>query len=119
MFVYDINSRRSFKYLDNFIHDINDSMILVLVGINNSQLLKFNVDNNQEESKDEEREVSYDEGLKYAMKHGMAFFEISIKDGINVNNAFEYIIYKLIERRDNEKEHIRVRSRPRIENSNK
>jgi len=119
MFVYDINSRRSFKYLDNFIHDINDSMILVLVGINNSQLLKFNVDNNQEESKDEEREVSYDEGLKYAMKHGMAFFEISIKDSINVNNAFEYIIYKSIEKSDNNNGYIRVHPRPRIENSNK
>ena len=43
-----------------------------------------------------EREVSFDEGLKLAIKHGFSFCEVSAKSGFNVTLAFETLVSNII-----------------------
>ena len=40
----------------------------------------------------DEREVSYDEGAALAKEYGLAFFETSAKENININEMFDYLI---------------------------
>ena len=39
-----------------------------------------------------QREVSFDEGLKLASKHGFTFFETSAKSDTNITVAFESLV---------------------------
>ena len=101
MFVYDITNRKLFEQLDNFldmIRDFRSNVELVLVGnnldlVNDERNLIWNEEN---KLKTPLREVSYDDGLKYAMKHGMSFYEVSAWSGRNVSNAFEIPITRVI-----------------------
>ena len=101
MFVYDITNRKLFEQLDNFldmIRDFRSNVELVLVGnnldlVNDERNLIWNEEN---KLKNPLREVSYGDGLKYAMKHGMSFYEVSAWSGRNVSNAFETPITRVI-----------------------
>ena len=61
----------------------NENVPIVLVG-------------NKIDLKDE-REVSYEEGDNFAKKFNLKFFECSAKEGINVNEAFQYLINTVVE----------------------
>ena len=62
-------------------------MKVVLVG--NKCDLTDNSYNKVLESEPIERQVSYDEGLKFASKYEFTFFETSAKLGISVDAAFQ------------------------------
>ncbi len=47
--------------------------------------------------KSEEREVSEEEGRKFAKKYGVDYIETSAKNDMNVNKAFELLAIKILE----------------------
>ena len=81
--VYDISNKNSFKNLSvwiSFIKSVNkDSSILILVG--NKTDLK--------------REISQKEAKELANKENMFFFEVSAKNGENIENMFYSCIIEL------------------------
>ena len=81
--VYDISDRNSFKNITvwiSFIKSVNkDSSILILVG--NKTDLK--------------REISQNEAKELANKENMIFFEVSAKNGDNIENMFYSCIIEL------------------------
>ena len=81
LLIYDITDLNSFTSLNYWIELIKDNspenVKLVLVG-NKSHL-------------EEERKVSKEQGEEFAKKYNIKFFEASAKEGINVNETFEYI----------------------------
>ena len=76
--VYDITNRQSFLDIKSWVDDCKKqspkTVLLVLIG-NKIDL-------------DEQREVSYEEGKKFAEENGMLFYETSAKSGDNVENVF-------------------------------
>ena len=87
LLIYDISSRRSFDDIKIWLDEAktygNSSMYFVLVA--NKCELK------------EQREVSMQEGLKFAQENNMLFYETSAKENINVANAFSAIVGKILE----------------------
>jgi len=77
--VYDITEKESFNHVESWINECKkiapETVLLVLIG-NKSDL-------------NESREVSYEEGLKFAEKNKMLFFETSAKNGVNIENIFK------------------------------
>ena len=91
LLVYDITRRSTFqnlvRWLEEMLEHAYSRMTIVLVG-NKKDL-------------DAEREVSYDEGLEFARKNKLIFFETSAKTAENVDQTFNYatkIIYNNIGR---------------------
>ena len=90
--VYSIASKKTFENLDNWIKQLNEITDLskkpvIIVG-NKSDL-------------NENREVSYEEGKKFAENHGYNFYETSASTGYNVDLAFNDIfeqLYKTFEK---------------------
>ena len=96
IFVYDVNKKETFKRVDSYYNKVKElnqkDMIFVLVGnkSDNDQIDKIKrLDHPQ-------REVSFGDGLKCAMKLGIAFYEVSAKNGINVSAVFESAVTQLI-----------------------
>ena len=90
MLVYDVTNRSTFDSLfkwANIIGNNSNAMKVVLVG--NKCDLTDNSYNLVLESEPIERQVSYDEGLKFASKYEFTFFETSAKLGISVDAAFQ------------------------------
>ena len=90
--VYDVTKKVSFTAIKNwrneFIHQMElsnpDDFPFLLLG-NKSDL--------------ESHVISYEDAKEYAENHGnMEFYEVSAKDSTNINEAFEKIIKKAIEK---------------------
>ena len=83
--VYDITNRNSFENIKSWIDDCKKqspkNVFLVLIGN------KIDLENN--------REVTYEEGLKFAQKNGMLFFESSAKTGANIEEIFTKSSYEI------------------------
>ena len=98
IFVYDITSKKTFKQIENFMKIVEKTRAypeLVLVGN------KIDCDRKEENKLEKAsnrklRQVSFEDGLKYAMKHKMSFYELSAKDDINISNLFESLITQSI-----------------------
>lgn len=79
LLVYDINSRNTFVNLIKWVEEIrkycNSNITIVLIG-NKTDIKR--------------RQVSSQEGMMFAKKHGFLFFETSSKNGENVNECFTY-----------------------------
>ena len=92
LLVYDIASKDSFDHLPDWIHDLSnvkfDEVIFALVGNKNDL--------------EEQRQVSKDEGLKFAEENNYIFEEISAKTG----DGFSELFYKKLF------EKIRIKFRP-------
>ena len=92
LLVYDIASKYSFDHLPDWIHDLSnvkfDEVIFALVGNKNDL--------------EEQRQVSKDEGLKFAEENNYIFEEISAKTG----DGFSELFYKKLF------EKIRIKFRP-------
>lgn len=94
--IFDLTKRDSFdavpRWLESYNKNCNNgeqNRIVILVG-NKRDL------NN-------EREVSAEEAKSFADSYNMAYFETSAKDGMNVNEIFNFISEKLIELSGSEK----------------
>lgn len=75
LLVYDVTSRDSFNELENWIEILDDNSVpFILLG--NKQDL------------DDRREVQTDEGIEFASKHNVQFFETSALSGYNINATF-------------------------------
>ena len=86
--VYSITDSKSLNNIDRWINELNDKKnnekyFMVLIG-NKCDL-------------EEHREVSKEEGEKFAIQHDLKFFECSAKDKINVHEAFNYLINEIVE----------------------
>lgn len=77
LLVYDISRRDTFNHLTRWLDEArqhaNPKMVIMLIG-NKSDL--------------EKREVSYEEGEKFAQENGLIFLETSAKTAQNVEEAF-------------------------------
>lgn len=82
MLVYDVTDRKSFDSISVWISQVNEyadeGVQLVLVG-------------NKCEVADEDREVSFQDGQDLAARVGCPFLEVSAKENINVEEAFQII----------------------------
>ena len=87
LLMYDITKKKSFESITNWMESIKDikeeSFPIVLVG-------------NKTDLKDK-REVQKEEGKEIATKYGIDFFEISNKDGINIEESCLSLVKKIIE----------------------
>lgn len=83
LLVYSVTSRQSFELIevirDKILNSIGaDTIPMVLVG--NKSDLNY------------QRQVDEDEGKKLAALFGCAFLETSVRDNVNINRTFEYLI---------------------------
>lgn len=86
---YSINSRSSFSVLGDWLNRINSAVDIkttpVVIAGNKCDL-------------QEQREVSKEEGEKYAKDRGFEFLETSAKDNINIKEIFEILYRKIHEK---------------------
>lgn len=85
MLVYDVTKKSTFNivvdWLDHFGQwKDSDKIVKMLVG-NKIDITDLG-----------DKEVSFEQGLELAKAHNMYFMEISGKEGINVNEAFELLV---------------------------
>lgn len=84
--MFDLTNRETFENLNNWFLEIKDyierEIPIVVVGNKNDL--------------ENERDVTYQEGVGYAMKIGASYIETSAKTGDNVEDAFALISYHYI-----------------------
>lgn len=83
--VYDVNKRSTFQKLDSWLHELEiygtrPNMVKMVVGN------KIDV---------QSREVSREEGFKFAKRHRTLFLETSAKTSEGVKEAFEEVVRKV------------------------
>jgi len=87
LLVYDITRRETFNHLTRWLQEArqnaNQSMVIMLIG-NKSDL-------------DHRRQVTKEEGAKFAQDHGLIFLETSAKTAANVEEAFINTAQKIYE----------------------
>lgn len=87
LLVYDITRRETFNHLTRWLEEArqnaNQSMVIMLIG-NKSDL-------------DHRRQVTKEEGEKFAKEHGLIFLETSAKTAANVEEAFIHTAQKIYE----------------------
>ena len=91
--VYDINNKKSFKNLENWLNILKEKSCdknIFLIG-------------NKSDSIDE-REVQIEEGEKFKNNYDniKKFFEVSTKDGVNINQLFEEIVISVYKKNEND-----------------
>ena len=87
--MYDITSRETFERLNiwlNIIKQITNDIPIVLVGN------KLDLEDNE----DDGRIIEYGEGEDFAKENDFDFFEVSAKNGTNVEKAFISIAEKIL-----------------------
>ena len=113
LLVYSITQQESLKNIENWMKEVNEkknveNIPLILIGN------KCDLEN--------ERTVSKEEGEKLANKYHMKFFECSAKNGINVNEAFQYLIDEIVKIYKNEflnEEDNNIKENKQKDNNNK
>ena len=86
---YDITNRESFEKLENWFNIVlqNIKVPIILVG-NKTDIV---------EEDEEKRKVSIEEGMDFAKKKNVPFFETSAKDKKNIDKIFKEMVNKIIE----------------------
>ena len=84
--VYDISNSESFDKLDNWIEQIKN---------NSQEKSKMILFGNKSDLEDI-RQVSKEEGEEYARKNNLSFFEVSAKEGTNVQEGFEFFVKEIL-----------------------
>ncbi|CAK62890.1 unnamed protein product (macronuclear) [Paramecium tetraurelia] len=86
--VFDVTSRQSFQGLVQWYEKIQsyacDEIELIIVG-NKTDL-------------EEQRQVSQKEGMQFAKQYNFEYFETSAKTGLNVNQVFENLSCKILQK---------------------
>ena len=94
LLLYNITDRESFESLNSWLIDIeknaSKNICKILVGTNCDL--------------EDERKVTYQEGKEFATKNGMKFIEVSVKNNINVNEAFDILLEDIWNNISNKKE---------------
>lgn len=85
--VYDVSSRETFSKLDVWLNELETFA-------NKPDIVKMLVANKIDKPN---REVSKEEGLKFARKHSMLFIEASAKTKEGVEIAFEELVEKILQ----------------------
>lgn len=85
--VYDVSSRETFTKLDNWLSELETFA-------NKPEIVKMLIGNKIDKSN---REVTKEEGLKFARKHSMLFIEASAKTKEGVEIAFEELVEKILQ----------------------
>ena len=105
LIIYDVTDRKSFNGAIKWLESINNEKNELKLGIN-CVVIGNKIDLNQN------IQVKTEEALKIAENFNASFFETSAKENINVQEAFEKIIYDLYkkaiedEKKENEKKNI-------------
>lgn len=86
--VYDVCNRDSFRQLDRWIAELDTFSTKM-------NIVKMLVGNKID--REDSREVSRDEGVKFARKHSMLFIEASARTREGVQIAFEELVQKIIQ----------------------
>ena len=84
--VYDISNLETFEKLDYWIEQIKT---------NSQENIKMILFGNKCDIIDD-RQVQKEEGENYAINKNIKFFEVSAKDGTNINDAFEYLVKDIL-----------------------
>ena len=84
--VYDIANHESFETLDYWIEEIR---------ANSQELSKMILVGNKCD-KEKERKIQKEDGKAYAKKKQIKFYEVSAKDGTNVNEVFEILVKDIL-----------------------
>ncbi len=84
--VYDITNTESFQTLDYWVEEIKS---------NSQELSKMILVGNKCD-KEEGRQVKKDEGKNFAKKNNIKFYEVSAKDGTNVDKAFDSLVKDIL-----------------------
>ncbi|CAF1356811.1 unnamed protein product [Adineta ricciae] len=86
--VYDVCSRDSFRQLDRWIAELDTFSTKM-------NIIKMLVGNKID--REDDREVTRDEGARFARKHSMLFIEASARTREGVQIAFEELVQKIIQ----------------------
>ncbi|NVM04329.1 MAG: GTP-binding protein, partial [Candidatus Helarchaeota archaeon] len=85
VFLFDLSNRQSFENLDKWFNEVKpDAMGAKYVIVGNKSDLS-------------ERQVTTEEGSRYALDRGAEYFEISAKTGENIAQAFETLAERIME----------------------
>jgi Ras-related protein Rab-2A len=95
--VFDLTSKSSFLEVDNWIEDINKN------GVNKEEVGILLLGNKYDLIS--ERQISYSQATEYAKKHNFEYIEVSAKEGININEAFEKLSWMSIHKESNNNNH--------------
>jgi Ras-related protein Rab-18 len=87
--VYDSTSRTSFENLERWLDEArlycsSEDVVMLLVG--------------NKIDRSDHRQVSENEGTAFAAKHGMLFIECSAKTQVGIQQVFEELVRKILER---------------------
>jgi len=86
LLLYNITDRKSFENLNSWLTEIKENTkkdtCIILVGTNSDL--------------EDERKVTYQEGKDFATSNGMKFFEVSVKNNVNVKEAFETLVEDIL-----------------------
>jgi small GTP-binding protein len=92
--VFDITERRTFDHMEDWINDIYNS-------IPDKSKISFLLVGNKSDLA-EKREVNEYEAAKQASKNEMEYIEISAYNGSNINEMFQRLSMKIIDRQEQE-----------------
>lgn len=92
LLMYSITNNETFKSISNWINSIKEvkgSDFPIILIANKCDL-------------EEERKIQKEEGEKLAESNGFQFFEVSNKTGSNVDEAVNYLVSKVIEKKNDQ-----------------
>lgn len=89
--VYDITRRDTFEHLGDWMSELE-------VYSNIQSSIKMVIGNKSD--KTEERQVAREQGVEYAKKIGALFMESSAKSNVHIQDAFEELVFKILEHPD-------------------
>ena len=104
IFLYDISKRSTLddakSYFYNIKQEISDDVVIALVGN------CLDIDYGNEDYR--RREITREEGQNFANENNLLFYEVSAKDGTNVNEFFDELIHRIYENSPNDENDNRI-----------